>query len=410
MIKLSVIVPTYNHVDFIEKCIEGIIKQKTDFKFEILIGDDESSDGTTQIIEKYEKLDSRIKLLKSTRENVIYVDGEPTGRFNWINLLRNSKGKYIALCDGDDYWIDEYKLQKQVDFLENNEDFAICFTNNLIEVDRTLKENNINLNGRNIFDVEDLVKNNFMHTTTVVIRNDFDYNNLPKWFYEVKIGDWSLYNIILNNRKIKYLDDVTAVYRIHEQGVFSLKPKGYKMIQYYKMLNIINSHFNYKYDYIIRGILNDIINYIDEGINAKKILDENPFCSKTDIKNYLKKEEEKLYNYIVDRIQGDNIYIWGAGTHTINLLDFLKSKSFNMDSIINIIDNDINKKGLLLKNKIIIYKSEFFEQLPQNCSDIIISSASYEEEIYNEIKIKLQNKVNIITLYKDNQNKFKVLL
>ena len=126
--KVSVVVTTYNHRDYISECLEGILMQQTTFPFEIILGEDASTDGTREVCKAYaEKYSDIIRLFLRSRGDVIYIEGHPTGRSNFMESLKVSKGKYIALCEGDDYWTDPLKLQKQVDFLEAHPDYALCF-------------------------------------------------------------------------------------------------------------------------------------------------------------------------------------------------------------------------------------------------------------------------------------------
>src|SRR5690554_989135 len=130
---VSICVQTYQHVNFIEACLEGILNQKTNFQFEILLGEDSSTDGTREIcIEYANKYPERIRLFLHHRENNIYIGGKPSGRFNFMFNLLSARGKYIALCEGDDYWTDPLKLQKQVEFLEANLEVGACFTNAMV--------------------------------------------------------------------------------------------------------------------------------------------------------------------------------------------------------------------------------------------------------------------------------------
>ena len=123
---VSVCVPTYQHVRFIKSCLDGILMQETPFNFEILIGEDESTDGTRDICLEYaERFPGKIRLFLHKRENNIKVDGVPTGRFTFLYNLFSANGKYIALCDGDDYWKDPLKLQKQVEL--SRTEFRIWF-------------------------------------------------------------------------------------------------------------------------------------------------------------------------------------------------------------------------------------------------------------------------------------------
>jgi len=124
---VSVSVVTYQHKNFIKYCLDGIVMQKTNFPFEILLGEDASTDGTREIcIEYAERYPNLIRLILHDRSNNILIDGKPTGRFNMLYNLFICRGKYIALCEGDDYWTDPYKLQKQFDILESDFSCSLC--------------------------------------------------------------------------------------------------------------------------------------------------------------------------------------------------------------------------------------------------------------------------------------------
>jgi glycosyltransferase involved in cell wall biosynthesis len=122
---VSVCVQTYNHEKYLSDCLDSILKQKTNFNFEILLGEDGSNDKTRQICIQYaERFPDIIKLFIHNRKNVIYLNGKPTGRYNMLFNLQSAAGKYFSFCAGDDYWTDHNKLQFQVDFMENNPE---CF-------------------------------------------------------------------------------------------------------------------------------------------------------------------------------------------------------------------------------------------------------------------------------------------
>ncbi len=124
---LSVIVLTYQQVDYVKECLEGVLMQKTDFPIELIIGEDGSTDGTRELCVEYaKKYPDKIRLILQHRENNMRLDQVPTLRFNLIYAIFSSRGKYIALCGGDDYWTDPEKLQKQVNILESHPDIAMC--------------------------------------------------------------------------------------------------------------------------------------------------------------------------------------------------------------------------------------------------------------------------------------------
>lgn len=124
---VSVVIGTYNHGAYIAKAIGSVLEQDFEGEMEIIIGDDNSEDDTYSICQKFAAKDSRIRLFQRNRSEVIYINGRPTGRNNFLKNIAEARGKYIALLDGDDYWDDSSKIRKQVQFLENNKEFALCF-------------------------------------------------------------------------------------------------------------------------------------------------------------------------------------------------------------------------------------------------------------------------------------------
>jgi glycosyltransferase involved in cell wall biosynthesis len=221
--KVTVSLITYNHAPFVAQAIESVLMQQTSFDFELLIGEDGSTDGTRQVVTDYQsRYPGRIRLLLHDRKNVVYVNGKPTGRWNFANNLRNSRGEYIALLDGDDYWTSPLKLQKQVDFLEHNRDCALCFHNVRIldEADPGRQALHHTNPMRAKYGLEDLLRGNFMHTCSVMFRSRL-FGDFPSWFFKCPMGDWPLHVLNARHGRIGYLDEVMAVYRKHGQGAWS---------------------------------------------------------------------------------------------------------------------------------------------------------------------------------------------
>ena len=220
---LSVRLMTYNHEYYIEEALRGIDAQKTDFDFEVVIGDDFSTDNTLEQIKKFSFSNPRLQvnLLERKKGDEYDRQRQEKGRlFNFVDILNNCKGKYIALLDGDDYWTDPLKLQKQVDFLEENEEYAICFHN--------VKEINLFTNNSRIIPdfkentvkkIEDYILNN--KTATCSILFERKYLMVPTWFHKVSFGDLALVLIIMNNstKKGMVLSDTMGVYRVHAGGI-----------------------------------------------------------------------------------------------------------------------------------------------------------------------------------------------
>ncbi len=214
---ISISCITYNHAKYIRDAIEGFLMQKTTFPIEILIHDDASTDNTANIIREYERhYPNLIKPIYQTENQY----SKKTINI-WANItFPRARGKYIALCEGDDYWTDPYKLQKQIDFLEANSDFAICFHKVKILKNGRLIKDYITHVPRDVTTIEDLVVTNFMHTPSVVFRNGL-IKDFPDWYRESPIGDYPLHLLNAQYGKIKYINEVMAVYRIHKGGIYS---------------------------------------------------------------------------------------------------------------------------------------------------------------------------------------------
>lgn len=214
-IVVSVSMITYNHEKFIAEAIEGVVMQKSDFPFELVIGEDCSTDNTRAICIEYQKKYPDIIRLRLPETNQGMM-------LNWINNINSGRGKYIALCDGDDFWTDPYKLQKQVDFMQANPDFAMCSHKVHTLMCGHLDEN-IEME-RDVLTTTDIIKKDWgLLTASIIFRKEA--HKTPDWYYTVKNGDYALQLIVSLSGKIKFLPDYMAVYRQHLGGVSStLKP------------------------------------------------------------------------------------------------------------------------------------------------------------------------------------------
>lgn len=199
---------TYNHASFIKDAINGVLNQKTKFPVVLIISDDCSTDQTKIEIENLINTTNTSIKIEYIRHSC-NVGMMP----NFIGTLQKSKGKYIALCEGDDFWTDPYKLQKQVDFLEANPDFNICFHRVNVLKGTQLVPDWITKCPTDVTDIKDLIHyGNYIHTPSVLFRNiGIEFQ---KGFFVTPIGDYFLYVLLTQNGgKIKYLDETMAVYR-----------------------------------------------------------------------------------------------------------------------------------------------------------------------------------------------------
>jgi glycosyltransferase involved in cell wall biosynthesis len=216
--KVTVSLITYNHAGYIAQALQGALSQQTDFDFEILIGEDGSTDGTREIaIACQKKFPERIRVLLNDRKNVSYANGKPTGNWNLANNIRNARGQYIALLDGDDYWTSPLKLQKQADFLGQNPGFALCYHNVLILDESDPEKRELHEKNPGPKTLRNLLRGNFMHTCSVMFRAGL-FPKFPAWYFSSAFGDWPLHILNAQHGDIGYLDEVLGVYRKHGQG------------------------------------------------------------------------------------------------------------------------------------------------------------------------------------------------
>lgn len=244
-IMISVCCITYNHGKFISNAVEGFLMQRTDFEYEILIGEDCSTDGTREILDEYaSKYPDKIKLI--TSENNVGANN------NVVRTIQAARGKYTAFCDGDDYWINPDKLQKQVDFLENNPDYVIC-CHYYKEIDSTGNLLYVNPNPVTLeYDYNDLIVNRQAETATssLVVRKDcikdlFD----QEWYPNCNAADkfLKLFATFYSRKKIYVIPEVMSCYRKHNGGVWSMKSAEFLRKKQLSDFNIIVNNFNHSF-------------------------------------------------------------------------------------------------------------------------------------------------------------------
>jgi|SRR5665647_788687 len=246
---VSICCLAYNHEPYIRECLEGFIMQKTKFSFEILIHDDASIDHTANIIREYEaKYPEVVKPIYQTENQ--YSKGVS---ITFVYQFARAKGKYIAICEGDDYWIDPYKLQKQLDFLEANEDYGAVFTDadHLIQKTDKLIKSYDKKHRRQIPTGEvfkELLYCSPYKTCTAFFHREL-IKNVNYQFLNNKrflMGDKIIWLHIAANKKIGYLNESTAVYRVLESSASNFdNMNGY--ISFYDSSNQISKCFALHY-------------------------------------------------------------------------------------------------------------------------------------------------------------------
>ena len=245
--KVSVLIQTYQHANFIKNCLDSVLNQKTEFLFEVILGEDNSTDGTRNICTKYaENYPEKIKLFLHNDANKISINGLKTGNFNVLYNYFHSNGEYLAFCEGDDYWDDQFKLQKQINFLEQSKEYISSY-----HPFQVLGENEIKLNDHfylaqpsTDISTEDLQKLNFHpHISTICYKKVF--HELPEQISEVINIDSFIISLLGNYGKMKFIKDIKpSIYRRHLGGVWSHGAKNTKY--FYKALIYIKLEEYYK--------------------------------------------------------------------------------------------------------------------------------------------------------------------
>jgi len=261
---LRVLVLTYQQADYIRDCLEGILMQKTNFLFEIIIGDDDSSDGTREICQEYaEKHPDKIRLMLHSKENNISLNQKPTPIFNVFYNTFSARGKYIAICEGDDYWTDSLKLQKQVTFMETNPECSLTFHPTLCIDEKDLEIQHLkqppNPQKTQIFNLKDYIAGKGLGIWTVsMMFKAVHEDQIPNWLFKAPITDLALKLFSAYHGKIGYIPDISAVYRRRTAGSWSEYSQTYQwQIDHLKgrnsTYNFFNAYSNYKYNSEIKA-------------------------------------------------------------------------------------------------------------------------------------------------------------
>jgi glycosyltransferase involved in cell wall biosynthesis len=302
---------TYNHEKYIADAIESVLMQKTDFNYELVIGEDCSTDRTREIINRYQiKYPSKVKPI-----------------FHSINVgaIRNAmeftfpicKGKYIACLEGDDFWTDPYKISKQVNFLDKNDDYSLCFHNvKSINENRNKTNNLVSYKKIKTITTNELIGKNIIPSCSIMFRNVYN-GKLPSWLLYLDMGDWPLNIWNSLHGKVIYLPDVMAVYRLHDNSGWSsklnsLNGKINSTRSKLKMLQTIVQHIDIEYINLLCKQINQfntvlqIYNKIEDGkiidlyllsrlfINVLKGRSEFRSCLKLMIKQHRRRSISKI--------------------------------------------------------------------------------------------------------------------
>lgn len=223
-IKVSICCLTYNHERYIAKTLDGFLAQKTDFKYEILIHDDASTDSTAKIIREYEKEHPEIiKPIYQTLNQYSRGITHATGAYNFPRV----KGEYIAMCEGDDYWIDDCKLQKQVDYMDLHSEVSLCIHAAKIEaVDGSFTDAKVRpySSNRKLSPEEVIDKPSGYPMASMVFRSRY-MKKMPEYYTNCPVGDIPMQLMLADAGYTYYMDEVMSVYRIGGSASWSVLMK-----------------------------------------------------------------------------------------------------------------------------------------------------------------------------------------
>jgi glycosyltransferase involved in cell wall biosynthesis len=222
---VSVRLMVYNQEEFIADAMNGIMMQKTNFKVEVVVGDDFSTDKTLEIIRGYKDTENiHIKILDRKKGDAYWEKRQAKGRlYNFINIIENCSGKYIALLDGDDCWNDSEKLQLQYDLLEKNPDLTVACHNLMtryVESGKLVARFSEQNRPEDRITLQKMLKGNWASTPTIMVRAEI-IKSAPEWIFSQRVADYFLWCYASTIGDIGYIHKLMAIYRVHNQGVWS---------------------------------------------------------------------------------------------------------------------------------------------------------------------------------------------
>ncbi len=254
--KISVVVTAFNHEKYIAQCLDSILMQKGSYDLEVILGDDCSTDNTRQIMQDYQSnYPDKLTLLPLTTNLGITK--------NIKRCLDKCTGDYIAFCEGDDYWTDAYKLQKQMEFFESHLDYSVCFNAIMIyyEAERrfTAHPDQVSLETDTIT-VKELIAINYIGNFSCCMYRSKIINQLPEKLFDINTVDW-MFNMACGQLgKIGFIRDWMSTYRIHSNGAWSKKSNYEGFYDILTHIDIYDHYFSYQYSEQFSRLKEQIIN------------------------------------------------------------------------------------------------------------------------------------------------------
>lgn len=234
-IKVSVLMLTYNQERYIEEAIRSVMRQQTDFVFELVIGNDASSDRTGELCRQWQQLFPEQIVLIDRTENLGLIQ-------NFMQTYAHCRGKYVAICEGDDYWISKHKLQRQVNFLDTHPDYACCFHRVINYYEDRGTKSLSNGGQKQDSNILDLARSNYISNVSACFRRNL-FGPLPEWFAQVSTYDYALHLLNAQYGRMYYMKRPMAVYRQHGDAIWSEAGMDKKLAIALTVRELLMKHF-----------------------------------------------------------------------------------------------------------------------------------------------------------------------
>ena len=235
-IKVSILVLTYNQAAYIDDALTGLVDQRTSFPYEIVVGDDCSTDATLARLDDWQRrYPQLVRVLKSPENRGLLP--------NFIRTFNSCRGEYIAICEGDDYWTNPHKLQVQADFLDSHPSFSTCIHRvvNYYEDNNTKSLSNGGQKAVNT--IVDLAKSNFITNVSAMFRSTY-VGKLPQWFESVGTYDYALHMLNAQHGDIYYMSKPMAIYRKHAGAIWSRNKASAQLRLSMQVRELLLGHFS----------------------------------------------------------------------------------------------------------------------------------------------------------------------
>ena len=256
---VSVICKTYNHERYIRQCLQGLVNQKTDFKYEIIIHDDASLDKTPEIVKEFEnKYPEKIVAIYQ-KDNQLSKHIDSTKVF----IFPKCRGKYIAICEGDDFWLDNCKLQKQIDFLETHPDYVLCgHSAYYANEDGSLQNKRYFNYGKHdrTLTTEEIISDWLMATNSIVYKFSALKDYPIPYLGKARNGDYALMTYLALQGKVYFIDELMSAYRVSSRGSINWgwrkNPDIYakNLEAFIDLLEGLNEYSGHKYESVIKEV------------------------------------------------------------------------------------------------------------------------------------------------------------